>query len=75
MSAFASLPGKNLPSALLAAVSVTRLWFWLTWRYGFDQSDEGYYCYGLTGAGQLEGTIGRPLVWLLSGTTAFLERD
>ena len=46
MPAFAPVPSKNLPSAVLVAVSVTSLWFWLTWRYGFDLSDEGYYWYG-----------------------------
>ena len=27
-------------------MGVTSLWFWLSWRYGFDLADEGYYWYG-----------------------------
>lgn len=46
MPVFAPAPSKNLPFAILAAVGVTSLWFWLTWRYGFDLADEGYYWYG-----------------------------
>ncbi len=37
---------SNLIVASVAALSVTGLWFWLTWRYGFDLSDEGFYWYG-----------------------------
>ena len=28
------------------SIGVTSLWFWLSWRYGFDLADEGYYWYG-----------------------------
>lgn len=37
---------SNLLVATVAALSVTGLWFWLTWRYGFDLADEGFYWYG-----------------------------
>lgn len=32
--------------ASVTTLSVTCLWFWLTWRYGFDLADEGFYWYG-----------------------------
>lgn len=32
--------------AAVAAFSITGLWFLLTWRYGFDLADEGFYWYG-----------------------------
>lgn len=32
--------------SFLAAMIVTSLWFIVTWRYGFDFADEGYYWYG-----------------------------
>jgi hypothetical protein len=32
--------------ALITSISVTICWFLLTWRYGFDFGDEGYYWYG-----------------------------
>ena len=32
--------------AFAVSISITGLWFWLTWRYGFDLADEGYYWYG-----------------------------
>lgn len=37
---------SNLLVASVTALSVTFLWFWLTWRYGFDLADEGFYWYG-----------------------------
>lgn len=36
----------NFYVATVAALSITGLWFWLTWRWGFDLADEGYYWYG-----------------------------
>ena len=32
--------------ALVTGIGGTWIWFWLTWRYGLDLSDEGYYWYG-----------------------------
>jgi hypothetical protein len=32
--------------ALISSILVTVCWFLLTWRYGFDFGDEGYYWYG-----------------------------
>lgn len=32
--------------ALAGGIGVTLCWFLLTWRYGLDLSDEGYYWYG-----------------------------
>lgn len=37
---------RDLPVAMLTAIGITALWFGLTWRYGFDLADEGYYWYG-----------------------------
>jgi hypothetical protein len=37
---------KKIPVAIVASLGMTSLWFWLTWRYGFDLADEGYYWYG-----------------------------
>jgi hypothetical protein len=36
----------NFSVAAVAALCISGLWFWLTWRYGFDLSDEGFYWYG-----------------------------
>ena len=36
----------NLFVASVTAFGITSLWFWLTWRWGFDLADEGYYWYG-----------------------------
>lgn len=33
--------------ALVCGFSVSAVWFLLTWRYGFDLSDEGFYWYGV----------------------------
>jgi len=37
---------RPLYVALAAGIGVTLCWFLLTWRYGLDLSDEGYYWYG-----------------------------
>jgi hypothetical protein len=37
---------SRLAVAVVAGLSVTTLWFSLTWRYGFDLWDEGFYWYG-----------------------------
>ena len=37
---------RDLPVSMLTAIGTTALWFGLTWRYGFDLADEGYYWYG-----------------------------
>jgi hypothetical protein len=42
----AQSPAHALRVAATAALAVTGLWFWLSWRYGFDLADEGYYWYG-----------------------------
>ncbi len=36
----------NLSIAGVTAFGVSALWFWLTWRYGLDLADEGFYWYG-----------------------------
>jgi len=36
----------NFVLALITSMVVTLSWFLLTWRYGFDFGDEGYYWYG-----------------------------
>lgn len=46
MKSPAALENKNFLVAVIAAISVTCFWFFLTWRYGFDLADEGYYWYG-----------------------------
>ena len=40
------LQSSNIIIAGVSALVVTTLWFCLTWRYGFDLADEGYYWYG-----------------------------
>src|SRR5262245_19588310 len=37
---------SDLLAAVGASAVITGLWFCLTWRYGFDLSDEGFYWYG-----------------------------
>ena len=37
---------SNFFLAGLSSLAVTGFWFCLTWEYGFDLSDEGYYWYG-----------------------------
>ena len=37
---------SNLFVAGLCSLVLTGLWFCLTWQYGFDLADEGYYWYG-----------------------------
>jgi len=37
---------STLSISLAAGALVTLCWFLLTWRYGFDFADEGYYWYG-----------------------------
>jgi len=37
---------RQLFIALASGIGVTLCWFLLTWRYGLDLSDEGYYWYG-----------------------------
>ena len=37
---------RQLFIALAGGIGVTLCWFLLTWRYGLDLSDEGYYWYG-----------------------------
>ena len=37
---------ENCLVAVFATVFVCVPWFLLTWRYGFDMADEGYYWYG-----------------------------
>lgn len=37
---------QHLLVAAITTVGVAASWFWLTWRYGFDLADEGYYWYG-----------------------------
>ena len=46
MSGLSTSPYKNLPIAIAVSLGVTSIWFWLTWRYGFDLADEGFYWYG-----------------------------
>ncbi|MCC2680661.1 MAG: hypothetical protein K0S36_225 [Nitrosospira multiformis] len=36
----------NFFVATVIAVGISGPWFWLTWRYGFDLRDEGFYWYG-----------------------------
>lgn len=36
----------NFSVATIAALGISGVWFWLTWRYGFDLADEGFYWYG-----------------------------
>lgn len=37
---------RNLLITLACGIGVTLCWFLLTWRYGLDLADEGYYWYG-----------------------------
>lgn len=37
---------RNVLIALGSGLGVTMFWFLMTWRYGFDLADEGYYWYG-----------------------------
>lgn len=40
---------SSLPDFSVAAVTsicITCAWFWLTWRWGFDLADEGFFWYG-----------------------------
>ncbi|TQK10184.1 hypothetical protein FBX97_0098 [Herbaspirillum sp. SJZ107] len=39
-------PHRNVLIALASGIGVTLCWFLLTWHYGFDLADEGYYWYG-----------------------------
>jgi len=41
-----SLYRSNLVLCLASGLLVSLCWFLLTWRYGFDFADEGYYWYG-----------------------------
>jgi len=37
---------EDLLLSIITGVLVTTCWFLITWRYGFDFGDEGYYWYG-----------------------------
>lgn len=37
---------RDIQIAILIGTLLTALWISLTWRYGFDLADEGYYWYG-----------------------------
>ncbi len=43
---FSDMNFKPSYLAVFAGLTTTILWFALTWRYGFDLADEGYYWYG-----------------------------
>ena len=40
------LQTSNFIIAGVSSLIITVLWFCLTWHYGFDLADEGYYWYG-----------------------------
>jgi len=46
MTASISSPRSDLFVALGSGILVTLCWFLLSWRYGLDFGDEGYYWYG-----------------------------